>query len=59
MAKTWFPHEDPLEEGETSKPLFGPRFSPFWLFAMFFVFASLIMLACVSCAFVFSRPPSA
>jgi hypothetical protein len=30
MAKTWFPHEDGLAEGEESKPLFGPRFGWFW-----------------------------
>jgi len=58
MAKTWFPHEEPLKEGEESKPLFGPRFSPFWIFGMLFLVAAFIMGAWVSCSFIFSRPPS-
>jgi hypothetical protein len=58
MAKTWFPHEEPLKEGEESKPLFGPRFSPFWIFAMLFLLAALLASAWLSCSFIFSRPPS-
>jgi hypothetical protein len=58
MAKTWFPHEDKLEDGEESKPLFGPKFSPFWLFAMLFMAAAFVMISWVSCSFIFSRPPS-
>jgi hypothetical protein len=58
MAKTWFPHEDPLKEGEESKPLFGRRFSLFWFFGMFSLVAAFLMLGWVSCSFIFSRPPS-
>ena len=58
MSKTWFPHEEPLGEGEENKPLFGHKFSPFWLFAMAFLVACVIMGTWISCAFVFSRPPS-
>jgi hypothetical protein len=56
MAKTWFPHEEGLKEGEESKPLFGPRFSPFWFFRMFFIAAALLMSLWLSCSFVFSNP---
>lgn len=55
MAKTWFPHEDGLKEGEESKPLFGPRYSPFWFFGMLTIAAFLIMGVWVSCSFIFSH----
>lgn len=58
MAKTWFPHEEPLKEGEESKPLFGPKFSPFWLFAWAFLIFGICASLWLSCSFVFSRPPS-
>lgn len=58
MSKTWFPHEEPLKEGEESKPLFGPRLSLFWIFGMLTLVAGFVMLCWISCSFVFSRPPS-
>ncbi|MES2202625.1 MAG: hypothetical protein V4498_10270 [candidate division FCPU426 bacterium] len=58
MAKTWFPHEEGLKEGEENKPLFGPRFSPFWFFAFFFMIVGLIFSAWLSCSFIFSHPVS-
>jgi hypothetical protein len=54
MAKTWFPHEDPLDDGEESKPILGPKYSPFWLFGMAVGIGLLIMFLYVSCQFVFS-----
>jgi hypothetical protein len=58
MAKTWFPHEDPLKEGEESQPLFGRRFSPFWFLGMLILIVGFVMMLWMSCSFVFSRPPS-
>ena len=56
MAKTWFPHEDGLEEGEESKPLLGPKYSPFWYFGMLVLLAFAAMALYMSCAFVFGGP---
>ena len=58
MAKTWFPHEEPLKEGEENKPLFGPRYSPFWFAATFILIAFVVMGVWMSCSLIFSRPPA-
>ncbi len=55
MAKTWFPHEEGLKEGEESKPLFGPRYSPFWFLGMAIIMAFFVMAFWLSCSFVFSH----
>jgi hypothetical protein len=55
MAKTWFPHEDPLDDGEESQPLLGRRYSPFWLFGMAVGVGLLLMCLYVSCSFIFSN----
>lgn len=57
MAKTWFPHEEGLAEGEESKPILGPRWSPFWIVGSVIGFGFLFMTLYMSCSFVFSRPP--
>lgn len=56
MAKPWFPHEEGLKEGEESKPILGPRFSPFWLFGVFISICFVIMTLWMSCSFIFSHP---
>jgi hypothetical protein len=56
MAKTWFPHEDPLDHDEESQPILGPRYSPFWFFGVLVGFGFAAMLLYVSCSFVFSAP---
>jgi hypothetical protein len=55
MAKTWFPHEEPLEEGEESQPILGKRYSPFWLFGMAVGFGLLAMALYMSCSFIFTN----
>ncbi len=55
MAKTWFPHEDGLGEGEESKPLFGPRFSPFWWLGMAIVWGFAILFCYMSCTIILSH----
>jgi hypothetical protein len=55
MAKTWFPHEEPLEEGEESQPILGKRYSPFWLFGMAVGFGFLAMVLYMSCSFIFTN----
>jgi hypothetical protein len=55
MAKTWFPHEDGLEEGEKSEPLFGPRFGAFWWLGMAIVWGFLILFLYMSCTMIFSH----
>ncbi len=57
MAKTWFPHEEGLAEGEVSTPILGPRWSPFWIVGSVIGFGFLFMAMYLSCSFIFSRPP--
>lgn len=55
MAKTWFPHEDGLAEGEESKPLFGPRFGWFWWVGMAVTWGFVLMALYISVRFIFSH----
>jgi hypothetical protein len=55
MAKTWFPHEDGLEEGEKSEPILGPRYSPFWYFGTLVGIGFAVMVLYMSCNFIFSH----
>lgn len=55
MAKTWFPHEDNLEEGEESQPLFGRRYSAFWWLGMTILWGFLILFMYMSCNIIFSH----
>ncbi len=55
MAKTWFPHEDPLDADEESQPILGPKYSPFWLFGMAVGLGLLAMTLYVSCQFIFTN----
>lgn len=55
MAKTWFPHEDGLQEGEESKPLFGPRFGAFWWVGMIILWGFALGFAYISFNFIFSH----
>jgi hypothetical protein len=54
VAKTWFPHEDPLEDDEESQPILGPRYSPFWIFGTIVGLGLLAMVLYMSCTFIFS-----
>jgi hypothetical protein len=56
MAKTWFPHEDNLKEGEESKPLYGPRYSLFWFFAYGVTILGALGLGWMFLKFLFSGP---
>lgn len=55
MAKTWFPHEDGLAEGEESKPLFGPRFGGFWWLGMIILWGFALGFCYMSCSMIFSH----
>ncbi len=47
--------KSPLDAGEESQPILGPRYSPFWLFGMLVGFGLLAMGLYMSCSFIFSN----